>query len=307
MKIQQRDPNKDESQRPPLPLPSIADLEDEYPEDETVNWHHTAHPPNSPIADLENEYPEDETVNWHHTPQPLSQSLQQFPEDDAIEDETVNWHHHPDPRQDVVNPKLDSPSATPTSTPTLQPTKKRSLTLYLVGAGVIVFVGVNLGAEALRYLGSIFSCGPSLVGNAEAKQAIYTMNRAQQAQLGETKQFSESLTGLNVGIQPQTRYFQYSTVATPQAAFNYAIPNPKATEPAHFGIFEWQKSALDRLNSQVGAVFIVPQANQKAASQQQPATVSIVCEAVKPGLKRLDQPRLEGTEPVCPAGTRRTS
>ena len=74
---------------------------------------------------------------------------------------------------------------------------------------------------------------PSMVGmvrkakQAEAKNNMGAMNRAQQAYLLEYQEFTDSLQELGVGIKPQTEKYNYSIRATPLAVFHYATPRKK--------------------------------------------------------------------------------
>jgi serine/threonine protein kinase len=91
---------------------------------------------------------------------------------------------------------------------------------------------------------------------AEAKNNIGAMNRAQQAYFLESQEFADSLQELGVGMKSQTENYNYSIRATPLTVFNYATPRKK------------------ELRGYVGAVFLsVP--NEQTGEL---LTVAIACE-----------------------------
>jgi serine/threonine protein kinase len=65
---------------------------------------------------------------------------------------------------------------------------------------------------------------------AEGKQNVGSMNRAQQAYFLENDEFADSFPELGIGMKTQTKNYQYSIRATPLAVFNYATPREKISK-----------------------------------------------------------------------------
>ena len=121
---------------------------------------------------------------------------------------------------------------------------------------------------------------------AEARQNIGAMNRAQQAYYLEKTTFSNSISKLGIGINTQTENYNYSTRATESAAFNYGI------------------SREDNLKSYVGAAFDGPLNGLNTDSTGWDATIAILCEANSPGKTRPADPIVQNGELTCAPGTR---
>lgn len=123
---------------------------------------------------------------------------------------------------------------------------------------------------------------------AEAKQYVGTMNRAQQAYFLEKNAFTNSIGELGIGIRAQTENYDYSIRTTPKAVFNYGV------------------SRKNGVKSYVGAVFVVPttHSNSSAAGNEM-TTVAIMCEANSPGTARPTAPIYQKSEPVCSPGTKK--
>ncbi|MEB3337468.1 MAG: type IV pilin-like G/H family protein [Leptolyngbyaceae bacterium] len=137
----------------------------------------------------------------------------------------------------------------------------------------------------------------------EAKQYVGSMNRAQQAYYVEFNRFGQTIPDLQLGIKTKTDHYEYSTQATPKAAFNfgklYREEEPKLIDL----LLPWLKRP-SQLKSYVGGVFVVPPKTQKPqSSTDTPDTISVLCETV-PGLGvSLPKPRLQNGIPVCGEGT----
>lgn len=103
---------------------------------------------------------------------------------------------------------------------------------------------------------------PSMFGmvwkarQAEARNNIGAMNRAQQAYFLESQEFADSLQKLGVGIKNPSVNYEYSIRPTPLAVFNYATARTK------------------NIKSYVGAVFLTV-GNQQTGEL---LTVAIACE-----------------------------
>ncbi|NJK74383.1 MAG: hypothetical protein HC942_10225 [Microcoleus sp. SU_5_6] len=109
------------------------------------------------------------------------------------------------------------------------------------------------------------------------------MNRAQQAYFAEKSAFSNSIDALGIGIKTQTTNYNYSTIATKNAAFSYAV----------------SRSETKNLPSYVGAVFLFV----SPAANNEKTTLAILCEAKSFGNTQPPNPILQNDIPVCAAGS----
>jgi hypothetical protein len=147
-----------------------------------------------------------------------------------------------------------------------------------INIAVLQYVFVFLGAIALPSM-----LVPGHRGwQAEAKQNVGAMNRAQQAYLLEYTEFANSISALRIGIKTQTTNYDYSMSATPLAAFHYAV------------------SRKDRFKSFVGGVFLT--SIDEATGEI--STVGLVCETKSPGTKRPPDPIVQGNVVECPPNTK---
>ena len=143
---------------------------------------------------------------------------------------------------------------------------------------VLMIIGI-LSAIALP---SFLGCS-NKAKQSEAKQYISSMNRAQQAYFAEKGAFSNSINPLGIGIKTETTNYNYSAIATKNAAFSYGV------------------SRSNNLRSYVGAVFLLPVSQ---AANDAKTTVSILCETNT--FERNTQPPnpiIENDVPVCAAGS----
>ena len=132
-------------------------------------------------------------------------------------------------------------------------------------------------------LPSVVGCGGAQKAKqSEAKQYISAMNKGQQAIYAEDGAFSYSVNALGLGIKTQTTNYNYSILATKNAAFNYGV------------------ARSNNLTSYVGAVFLVPVSQ---AANNKKTTVSILCVANSPGNTQPPAPMLQNGNPVCAAGS----
>jgi len=146
---------------------------------------------------------------------------------------------------------------------------------------IYVPVVIILGAIALP---SFIGCGGgNKAKQSEGKQYISSMNKGQQAKYAEEGAFSNSINALDLGIKTQTTYYNYSIIATKNAAFSYGV------------------ARSNNLRSYVGAVFLVPVSQ---AANKEKTTVSILCAANSPGNTQPPAPILQNGNPVCAAGSR---
>ncbi|NJR21656.1 MAG: general secretion pathway protein GspH [Richelia sp. CSU_2_1] len=153
----------------------------------------------------------------------------------------------------------------------------------------IIFIYFPLVAILLTILATIalsfYACGGghSKARQSEGRQYVGSMNRAQQAYFAEKSAFSNSIDALGIGIKTQTTNYNYSTIATKNAAFNYAV----------------SRSETKNLPSYVGAVFLFV----SPAANNEKTTLAILCEAKSFGNTQPPNPILQNDIPVCAAGS----
>jgi serine/threonine protein kinase len=116
---------------------------------------------------------------------------------------------------------------------------------------------------------------------AEGRQNVGAMNRAQQAYFLENNQFADSISELGIGIKTQTVNYEYSIRATPLTAFEYGV-------------------SRGDLKSYVGGVFITRGEEAKGEI----LTVAIICETKSRGTKRPAEPIVQGNFVECPPNTK---
>ena len=132
---------------------------------------------------------------------------------------------------------------------------------------------------------------------SEVRQTVGAMNRAQQAYFLEKNRFTDSLAALELGIQPRTRYYQYSTQVNSKAAFNYGIAHGDRVT-RYFGPIPYQVKG--KFYGFVGGVFVVP-----SEAKGQKTTVAILCQTIAPNTHdRPLPPVLEQGKPICATGTK---
>jgi type II secretory pathway pseudopilin PulG len=181
-----------------------------------------------------------------------------------------------------TNPQLDALNKQAASSEKNLPPDKKSkscigtlLRITFISVPVVII----LAAIALPS----FTCGGSYKAKqSEAKQYVSAMNKGQQAIYAEEGAFSNSINGLGIGIKTQTTNYNYSIIATKNAAFNYGV------------------ARSNNLTSYVGAVFLVPVSQ---AANNQKTTVSILCAANSPRKTQPPDPILQNGNPVCAAGS----
>ena len=158
---------------------------------------------------------------------------------------------------------------------------------YFSSWGAVMLYGILGIGGVLIFLPSLLSCGVYKGKQAEAKQNIGAMNRAQQAYFLDNKTFANSVVDTGVGIKTQTVNYNYSVRATKTAAFHYGIARHKTEK------------------SYIGGVFAVPAINvNPTANKTEMTTVGIVCEALTPGSTTPTAPTLVKGVPTCGSNTR---
>ena len=198
-----------------------------------------------------------------------------------------------------IEPTLDSPLAQDNSgelllkqeevvplIPEKVPDKPRKRQKYFSFWGAVMLFGILGIGGGLIFLSSLLSCG-NKGKQAEAKQNIGAMNRAQQAYFLDNNTFAKSVVDAGIGIKTQTVNYNYSVRATKTAAFQYGIARHKTQK------------------SYVGGVFAVPPINvDPTANKTEMTTVGIVCEAINPGSTTPTTPTLVKGVPTCGANTK---
>jgi type IV pilus assembly protein PilA len=165
--------------------------------------------------------------------------------------------------------------------------KRESATITLLK---IIFIYFPLVAILLTILAatalSFYACGGGYrkAKQSEGRQYVGSMNRAQQTKYAEYGSFSNSVNALDLGIKTQTTNYNYSIVATKNAAFSYAV----------------SRSETKNIPSYVGAVFLVP--TSPAANNEKTST-AILCEVKPSGNTQPPNPILENGVLVCAAGS----
>ncbi|MCW6051919.1 type IV pilin-like G/H family protein [Microcoleus sp. A2-C5] len=178
-----------------------------------------------------------------------------------------------------INPRLDQlKKQAKFSQTNITRNKKNDGGFTLVELTIILMIITILSAIALP---EFARCRPYKAMQSEAKQYVSSINRAQQAYFGEKGAFSNSINPLAIGIKTETTNYNYSAIATKNAAFSYGV------------------SRSNNIRSYVGAVFLLP----VSPANNDKTTVGILCEANSPGKIQLPNPILQNNVPVCAAGS----
>ena len=122
---------------------------------------------------------------------------------------------------------------------------------------------------------------------AEGKQNIGALNRAQQAYYLENNAFTNSVEKLGIGIKTETENYNYLIRATPKAVVNYGV------------------ARNNTIKSYVGGVFAVPAKEiPNSASSDEILTLAILCEANSSGTTRPAEPTYKNGQLACGSGTK---
>jgi type II secretory pathway pseudopilin PulG len=180
-----------------------------------------------------------------------------------------------------TNPQLDALNKQAASSEkNIPPYKKSKSWVGTLVRITFIYVPVLMILSAISL--PSFLCVSSKATESESKQYVGAMNRSQQAQYAEDGAFSNSMNALGLGLKTQTTNYNYSILATKNAAFNYGV------------------ARSNNLTSYVGAVFLVPVSQ---AANKEKTTVSILCAANSPGNTQPPDPILQKGNPVCAAGS----
>jgi len=191
-----------------------------------------------------------------------------------------------------TNPQLDALNKQAASSEQNLPPDKKSkswvgtlLRLTFISVSVVTIlpaVVITLAEIASSPSGK--TCGGGDTPKREALQYVSSMTKAQQVKYTEDGAFSNSLEALGLGLKTQTANYNYSIIATKNAAFSYGVSIRETKD----------------LTSYVGAVFLVPVSQ---AANKEKTTISILCAANSPGNTQPPAPILQNGNPVCAAGT----
>lgn len=208
----------------------------------------------------------------------------------------------PENSQNSFSPKTCQPKQIQPEPAKIAPQKKVKVVLIRL---LIFFVILHLVIEVLKGFFNVISCGANRAMNSEPKQYISSINKGQQAYFVENTKFSNSIQELGLGLKTQTRNFKYSTRATENTAFSYAIPRPDAEdayETVSFGLFSWPKRR--EFKGYVGAVYLVPtNYTNSQLSNNDLTTQSLLCVSTSPNPTQIADPTLQHGVPTCGNGT----
>ena len=187
-----------------------------------------------------------------------------------------------------TNPQLDALNKQAASSEKNLPPDKKSkswvgtlLRLTFISVSVVMIpAAVVMILDAIT-LSSSSGCGGK-AKLSEAKQYVSSVNKGQQVKYAEDGAFSNSMNDLGLGFKTQTTNYNYSIIATKNAAFSYGV------------------ARSNNLTSYVGAVFLVPVSQ---AAKNEKTTVSILCAANSVGDTQPPAAILKNDVPVCATGT----
>jgi type II secretory pathway pseudopilin PulG len=192
----------------------------------------------------------------------------------------------PERRYSTARQALEALKASNSLPPPNEQVKTPRKTSRTLVVPIVLTVELVVALLAVIAIPSMFS-KVSKIKQAEGKQNIGTLNRAQQAYFLEKNTFTNSIDKLGVGIKTQTENYNYSIRATPKAVFNYGI------------------SRKDNFKSYVGGVFAVPAKEiPNSASSDEILTLAILCEANSSGTTRPVEPTYKNGQVACGSGTK---
>jgi len=205
--------------------------------------------------------------------------LKKNPQLDALNKQAVSRTT----KQLKTNPQLDALNKQAASSEkNLPPDKKSKSCVGTLLRFTFISVPVVMILAAIPLPSSSGCGGGNKAKLSEAKQYVSSLNKGQQAKYAEDGAFSNSFNALGLGIKTQTTNYNYSIIATKNAAFSYGV------------------ARSNNLTSYVGAVFLVPVSQ---AANKEKTTVSILCAANSPGNTQPPDPILQNGNPVCAAGS----
>jgi serine/threonine protein kinase len=231
----------------------------------------------------------------------------QFKEYINITPDFANWIEQliqpaPERRFSTARQALEALPATHSSSSThekLSEVANNSPNYVVICLVVLISFALLLGCQVL-YLQQV-----NKGKQAEAKQNLGAMNRVQHAYFLQDNNFSDSISELEQisrsesSVEGETESYSYSIRVTKKAAFHYGVSR---LQEKNF----WQKIGVVKdIKSYVGAVIAVPENQVHPKSKNgELITLSIVCEAILPGSKKLAEPLIKNGEITCGEGTK---
>ncbi|MBD2692023.1 type IV pilin-like G/H family protein [Anabaena catenula] len=169
----------------------------------------------------------------------------------------------------------------------------------------VLVVTIIIGILSVLALPSFLN-QPGRAVSSESRLYTGSLNRSQQAYFLENGRFSKTISKLDLGSLEQTMNnsinYNYSTIATSKAAFNYGIARHEYAQHHHNSWFNSHyTSSSTLLITVVGAVFVVP---VKENNKIKLTTIAVLCESKFFTATRPANPILKNGVPVCPEGTR---
>ncbi len=232
---------------------------------------------------------------------PQRQMRLQFREKVSLTPSFAHWLEtltHPDPQLRFSNargalealqasgsPSSSLETATTASEGTNRKARQRTINIVVLQYVVLFLAAIAIAGD---FLSGMVRNGKQ----AEGRQNVGAMNRAQEAYFLESNEFADSIPELDIGIRTQTKYYQYSIRTTPLAVFHYATPREK------------------KIKGYVGAVFLTSADKSKGEIVK----VQLICETKSPGwlqnwfnIQRPAEPVVQGNFVECPPNTKSLS
>ncbi len=163
----------------------------------------------------------------------------------------------------------------------------------------LLVVFLIVGILAAIFIPAFVSCGARPARQSIAKAFIVQLNRSQQNFYLENQKFANAIADLKIKMSAKTaQNYTYIIQTTPQATFQFAVPNTYAIREEEFLFVKREIREPSNLPSFVGAVFVIPKTNIKDSEM-----VSIFCRGDKHSESPLPMPILKENKPVCASGT----
>ncbi|HEY9810275.1 MAG TPA: type IV pilin-like G/H family protein [Halomicronema sp.] len=175
------------------------------------------------------------------------------------------------------------PEPKPQETPTPYQRPKKFPGLLI--CSLVFFGGIGFLIFVPSFFTPLTGCG-NKAKQAEARQIIGVMNRAQQAFYLENKSFAKNIQTLQIGIKTETNNYSYSLRNTDSGSYHYAL----------------SKQGTNTTKSYVGAVFLAP--SKSTATKDEIIFQQIVCEAEKAGKTPPTNPNFVNNKPTCGPNTK---
>ncbi|HEY9649717.1 MAG TPA: type IV pilin-like G/H family protein [Coleofasciculaceae cyanobacterium] len=153
-------------------------------------------------------------------------------------------------------------------------------------SGFMFLVLIVLGMGGISIIIRLSCDSTHNVRQAEAKNTIGAMTRAQQAYFLEYSKLTDDIDKLGIGIKTKTDNYTYSIRKTEKAVVNYGISRKK------------------EIKSFVGGVFVVPGTTLDPHIDDETRTLTIICEALRPGIIKPPEPTYQNGKLTCGKGTR---